>query len=94
MDKQETYREKMQAKMDEWGASIEKLKQEAKEAGAETRDGYHKSLEDLQVKQQAAREKMHTLRESSGEAWHDVKGGFEQAWHDLGEAFKKAREKF
>jgi hypothetical protein len=84
----------MQAKLDEWGESIDKLKLEAKEASAETRANYQKTIDNLQEKQRNAREKMHALRESSGGAWQDVKGGFEQAWHDLGEAFKQARDKF
>jgi ElaB/YqjD/DUF883 family membrane-anchored ribosome-binding protein len=94
MDEKSAYRQKVEARLDQWRADIDKLQAKAVEASADARLEYHKQIDELREKQHKAQAKLKELNEASGDAWKDFKAGVEKAWDDLGDAVKKATERF
>ncbi len=94
MSMKEAYQKKMQAKLDEWGTEIDKLKAKADKAEADAQLEYHKEIERFREKQQAAQQKLDELKESGEDAWEDLKAGIESSWDSLGDALKSAASRF
>ena len=94
MDDKSAYRQKLEARLDQWRADIDKLEAKAAEAQADARIEYKKQIEALRGKQKEARAKLDELDKASGEAWKDLKSGLETAWDDLGRAVKSAVDRF
>jgi len=94
MSMKDAYQQKLQARLDEWNADIDKLKARADKAEASVKLGYYEQIEDLKMKQEAAREKLAELKLASDDAWEDLKAGAESAWDSLGEAVKSASSRF
>jgi uncharacterized coiled-coil DUF342 family protein len=90
MNMKESYRQKLQAQLDQWSAEIDKIKARADKADADVKLEYSEQIEDLRVKQQAAKEKLAGLLSASDDAWEDLKAGVESAWLTLGEAIDRA----
>jgi hypothetical protein len=94
MSMKEAYQQKLEAQLAEWNAAIDKLKAKADKAEAEAQIEYYKQIEDMQVKQEAAREKLTELKEAGEGGWEDLKVGLESAWNSLGDAVKSATSRF
>ena len=94
MSEKSAYRQKLEARLDQWQAEIDKLQAKAVEAGADARVEYEDQVDSLRKQQDAAREKLKEFDEASGEAWKDLKQGIEKAWDDLSASVKKATDKF
>lgn len=94
MEDKSAYRQKLEAKLDQWAAEIDKLQAKAAEAGADARVEYQRQVDELRDKQKDARAKLDELDDAGGDAWEDLKGGIEKAWEDLGSAVSAARERF
>lgn len=94
MSEKSATREKLEARLDQWRAEIDKLQANAAEAGADTRKEFENQVKALRKQQDKAREKLKELETASDDAWNDIKHGIEKAWDDLGDAVKSARERF
>lgn len=94
MEDTNAYRQKLEARLDQWRAEITKLEAKAAEASADTRIEYQKQIDNLRSKQDDARKKLAEFNEAGGQAREDLKSGLEKAWNDLGEAVRNARERF
>jgi len=94
VDTKEAYLEKLQAKMGEWNAEIDKLKAKASQSKADLKLEIDQRVKDLEAKRQEAETKAQQLRQAGAGAWEDLKGGVQQAWDILGEAVKSAATKF
>lgn len=94
MDDRSAYRQKLEARLDQWRAEIDKLQAKASEAGADARLDYDRQIESLRAQQQQARAKLQELDAASDAAWEDLRSGIEKAWDDLGTAVKSAAERF
>lgn len=79
----EKHLEKLEARLKDWGEEIEKLRARADKLGAEAGARYRSQIEDLRVRQDAARSKLQELARSGGEAWDDLKSGAETALDEL-----------
>lgn len=90
MDDKTAYRQKIEARLEQWNAEINKLQAKALEASADARIEY----ENLREKQNEARRTLRELDDVGGDALEDVKSGVEKAWSDLEAAMKRARERF
>ena len=93
-DKRKAYEEKLDAQINELNAQLALLKAKADKANAEAKIEYHKSIEDLQLKRDTAKAKLHELKTSGDDAWEDLKAGMEKTWDDLKSAFHAAAAKF
>lgn len=94
MDDKSAYTEKLQARLDQWRAEIDKLQAKAKEASADTKLKYQKEVDNLRAKQKDAEKELKQLGEAQGKAWEDIKSGIESAWNDLGKAVCSAADRF
>lgn len=79
----EKHLEKLEARLKDWGDEIEKLRAKADKLGAEAGVRYRGQIEDLKVRQEAARNKLQELARSGGEAWDDLKSGADAALEEL-----------
>jgi uncharacterized protein YhaN len=94
MSMKESYQQKLQAQLDEWGAEIDKLKAKADKAEADAKLEYYEQIEDMRVKQETAKDKLAELTAASDDAWEDLKAGVEGAWLALGDAVGNATSRF
>jgi len=94
MSMKEAYQQKLEAQLAEWNVAIDKLKAKADKAEAEAQIEYYKQIEDMRVKQEAARDKLTELKEAGEDAWEDLKEGLDSAWNSLGDAVKSATSRF
>lgn len=94
MGNRDEYVRKMQAKLEEWNAEIDKLSAKANEATAELKKEYSEQIESLKARQAVARERIEELQQAGEGAWGDLKSGIELAWTALGEALDSARSRF
>jgi len=85
---------RMERKLDDWGNEVEKLRGKADKLGSEAKGKFQEQAEELRVKQESARQKLHELRKAGGEAWEDLQGGAEAALDDLKKALEKAVKKW
>jgi hypothetical protein len=76
----------IEAQFTQWGATLDQL---IAKAGAEAKSDYHKSLDELKSKYQAARAKFAALQAISQENWANEKSDFETAWIELETTFKR-----
>ncbi|GHC23508.1 MULTISPECIES: coiled coil domain-containing protein [Aidingimonas] len=94
MSNREAYEQKLQAKLDEWQAEIDKLRARAKSNEADARIEREEEADRLEAKREEVRQKLDELRNSSDDAWDDIKDGAERAWDSLSASFEKARSRF
>jgi uncharacterized coiled-coil DUF342 family protein len=94
MSSRDEYIRKMQAKLEEWNAEIDKLTAKADEVTEDVRKEYREQIESLKTKQSAARQKIEELQQAGESAWGDLKSGIELAWTAMGEAIDSARSRF
>lgn len=94
MSMKEAYEKKLQGKLDEWSAEIDKLKAKADSAEADAKLEYYKQIEELQSMQDAASKKLDELKEASDDAWEDLKAGIDSAWDSLSRSIKAAVSRF
>jgi hypothetical protein len=93
-EQKENYQQKIESQLDEWRADIDRLREKAKGAKAETKLKYQESIDKLELKMTEGKSKLKDLKESGGEAWESVKKGADSIWDTMKATFKEAREKF
>lgn len=94
MSNKDDFVRKMHAKLDQWNAEIEALSVKATATEAEARSEYHKQIESLRSKRDAARSKLNELESAGESAWEDLKAGVELAWESVSEAVRSAASRF
>jgi multidrug resistance efflux pump len=94
MSTKDAYVKKMHAKLDEWNADIDKLKAKAGAAQADAKQEYYKQIEQLELKQNEANQKLDDLKTAGDEAWEDLKAGVDLAWESVSMAVKSAISRF
>lgn len=90
----DAYAEKLQAKLEQWNAEVDRMKAKAKEMSADARLEYEKRLGDLEQKQQDSRSRIEAVRAAAGEASEELKRGAQEAVDDLGASLERARNEF
>lgn len=90
----QAYIDKIQARLNEWDAEIEKLTAQADEAGADAKIRYEKQVDDLKKRQKEAQLKLDDMRKAGEDAWDDMKAGVEDAWKSLEKGIKDATSRF
>ena len=85
---------RMERKLDDWGGEVEKLRVKADRLGSEAKGKFQEQAEELRIKQESARQKLHELRKAGGEAWEELQGGAEAALDDLKKTLEKAVKKW
>ncbi len=94
MSSRDEYVRKMQAKLAELNADIDKLAARAGEVSAELKSEYNEEMAALKAKQAAARKKIEEMQKSGESAWQDLKAGMDLAWTAIGESIDSAKSRF
>jgi hypothetical protein len=92
--KKEDYVQKIEAQLKKWGSKIDILKAKAEKSKAEAKITYLKQVEELRIKQDSVKQKLHDLKGSGDEAWEELKSGVDKALEDLKGALEQAVSKF
>ena len=94
MSLKEEYQNKIEAQLNEWKAEIEKLKAKADQAEAETKIKLYEQIEGLRVKQQAAHDKLDSLKAVGENAWEELKAGVESTFDELKKGLENVSAQF
>jgi len=94
MDEKNAYMQKLEARLNQWGAEVDKLQAKSAEASADAKLEYQNQIEKLRGMQDDARQELDKLESAQGEAWKDLKSGIEKAWDNMGNAVKQATDRF
>ncbi|MBE0678170.1 MAG: coiled coil domain-containing protein [Bacteroidales bacterium] len=92
-EQKENYQHKIESQLDEWRADIDRLKEKAKDATAETKLKYQENIDKLELKMDEGKSKLKDLKESGGEAWEAVKDGADSIWDTMKATFAEVKEK-
>ncbi len=92
-EQKENYQQKIQDQLDEWRADIDRLKERAKSATAETKLKYQENIDRLELKMEEGKSKLNELKESGSEAWDAVKDGADSIWDTMKATFAEVKEK-
>lgn len=93
-ESRDAFVKKMQAKLDEWNAEIDKLEAQSRQKEADLQQDYQRRIAELKTQRQEARQKLEKLQNAGESAWEDLKSGVELAAGALGDALKSARARF
>jgi hypothetical protein len=88
------YTQKLESKLKEWTALIEKLRARAKVAEVDLKIKYSREVGNLEEKKEVLEKGLRELKKSSDEAWEAVKSGTEKAVSDFKQALEVALSKF
>jgi hypothetical protein len=84
-----THVARMEAELERWGSKLSELRSRGHTAGIEPNLEYHKRLDDIAVKYDAAEAKLDELKDAGNANWETLRSGIESAWAELGDAFQK-----
>ena len=87
------YRDKLEAKLREYRADIDKMKAKADGAEAGARIEYYKQIEMLNAKLSSVEGKLLDLKSAGEEKWESAKAAVEHSWGDLKHSLKDATSK-
>lgn len=90
---QDAYAKKLQARLDQWKAELDKLEATARESEADTKIELERNVDDVKRRWEAARAKALELKKTSGDAWNELRTGTEEAFDSLKDAVERAKSK-
>ena len=93
-EERKLYQQKLEAKVKELRAEIDKLNAKIEGAEADTKLRYRKERNSLEERLDQTQEKIKDLRSAGMEAWEEIRQGSEKALKELNQALENAREKF
>lgn len=94
MSMKKAYEGKLQTRLDECTAEINKLKAKADTMEGDEQLKYFEQIQKLREKQTAAQKKLRELKDADEDAWENIKAGMHSTWESLGDAIKSARNIF
>lgn len=94
MNDKELYTRKLQARIDEWKADVDKFKAKASGASADVQLDLNAQVRVLEGRIQDGKAKLSELGEAGEDAWESIKDGIESAWDSLRSAATDAATKF
>ena len=92
-EQKENYQQKIESQLDEWRADIDRLREKARHATAETKLKYQENIDRLELKLDEGKSKLKDLKESGGEAWESIKDGADSIWDTMKATFADVKEK-
>ncbi len=91
MSLQDLYVAQMQARIDEWNATLAMLRAKLDAAELQGRLEYHMQIDASQRQHEGALRNLDELKHSSEKAWEALKAGFDSAWNELASAIDRAK---
>ena len=94
MSEKETYRQKIQDRMQEWNAEIDRLEAHADRSAADIQLQYYEELKKLRALQEEARRKLEELEEADDDAWETLRDDVDIAANAVERAVNIAGARF
>ena len=94
MSKKELYKQKMQARLDEWEAEVDRFKAKVSGASANVQLELNKEINSLEGKIAQGKTKLTQIADASEDSWELIKEGADSAWDSLKTAVSDAKAKF
>jgi hypothetical protein len=94
MTEREAYREKANARLQELQARIDLLQAKAKQATADVKLDYERTMKDLRAQQDQIAGQIGGTQDASEEAWEELKTGIDAALTHLRSSVDEAAAKF
>ncbi|MDX2423050.1 MAG: coiled coil domain-containing protein [Amphritea sp.] len=94
MSNKELYKQKMQAKLDEWEADVDVLKAKASQASSNAQLEWNQEINLLKGKIEHGKAKLAKVSNASEDSWESIKKGVDSAWDALSVAVRDAKAKF
>jgi hypothetical protein len=79
---------KIEMRLRQLGARLDRLVAKADATGTEAKVDYRTQIDHVRQKCAAVHDKLRAFLASNGRKWEDFRGGVETAWHDLQNACK------
>ena len=89
---QDAFVKKMEARLDQLAAEVNKQRAQAQEIEADAELQWHSQLSSLQDELTTARQKLDELADAGTDAWQNMARGFEDAWHNVETGFERVQE--
>ena len=80
---------RMEADLRSWGARLHKLRSQGHTAGSQPSVDYHKRLDDMEAKCDAAETKLDELKAAGSTRWETLRSGIETAWSEVEAGFRR-----
>lgn len=94
MNDKELYMRKLQARIDEWKADVDKFKAKASGASADVQLDMNQQVRVLERRIEDGKARLSELAEAGEDAWESIKDGIESAWDSLKSAATDATARF
>jgi predicted nucleic acid-binding Zn-ribbon protein len=94
MTQRDALRQKLDAKLKEHRAEIDKLQARFAGARADAKLETKQKIAELKAMVSKAETKLQELGRAGEDAWHDMGSGLEKVWADLGSAIDSAKARF
>ena len=88
-DEKELQKQKMQAKIDEWSAELDKLEAQARGASADARLKLDEQMDDLRSRIDEGKSALAALAEKGEEAWASFKERAASTWDETKAAYQE-----
>ena len=83
---------RIETRLRQLGAKLDRLVAKADEAGTEATVDYRRSIDHIKDKHAVVQTKLNAYKAANGQKWDNFRGGVEIAWHDLADAFKALKQ--
>ena len=90
----EAYRQKAEAKIEEYQAKLNEARAKAKGASADARLEAERQIGELEKKVDAGRQMLAGIGEAAEDAWENLAKGLDDAWDDISGGIKKVSARF
>lgn len=94
MSERDLLADKIEAKIKEVNAEIEKLEAKALDAEADSKLAMEEKIAELRVKRDEAKSQLDQFQQSGNDALEDIERGVKGAWQELTSAIDSARDRF
>jgi uncharacterized coiled-coil DUF342 family protein len=94
MPSKEEYIRKIHAKIDEWDADMDKLREKAQRAESKFQSEVREQIDTLKSKRKEIAKKISELNSCAGDAWKDIAAGIDLSMESMGSAIRSALSRF
>ena len=79
---------KIETRLRQLGAKLDRLVAQADEVGTDAKIDYRRRIDHIKDKHTLVQSRLNAYKAANGQKWDSFKGGVETAWHELEDAFK------
>ena len=83
---------KIETRLRQLGAKLDRLVAKADEGGTDAETDYRTRLDHVRDKRALVQSRIDAYKAANGQKWESFKGGVETAWHELADAYKAIKQ--